>query len=143
MEHFTPVSSLAGGILIGVCASAMLGLLGRVAGVSGILGGLLDARANDWAWRLAFVGGLLAGGAAAAQVDPGALAMTLDRSMAALAGAGLLVGFGSRMGSGCTSGHGVCGMARASRRSIVATATFMTTGALTVLAVSRLFGGRI
>lgn len=151
MEHFTPVSSLVGGILIGLSATATLALLGRVAGISGILGGLmgglragaLSGDRSDLAWRAAFVAGLVAGGLVASALSPPSFAMTLERSTAALAVAGLLVGFGSRLGSGCTSGHGVCGVARLSGRSIAATLTFMTTGALTALVVTQAFGGRI
>lgn len=143
MEHFTPFSSLAGGILIGLAATAMLALLGRIAGVSGILGGLLAGERRELAWRAAFVAGLATGGFAMVRLHPDALAMTLPRSGPALALAGLLVGFGSRLGSGCTSGHGVCGIARASKRSILATVTFMTTGALTALAITQLFGGHV
>ncbi len=143
MEHFTPVTSLLGGILIGLSATATLALLGRVAGISGIVGGMLAGDRADLAWRAAFVAGLLAGGSLALAVHPVAFAMTLERSTPALAVAGLLVGFGSRLGSGCTSGHGVCGIARFSRRSITATLTFMATGALTALVVTQAFGGRI
>ena len=135
MEHFTPVSSLMGGILIGISATAMLGLLGRVAGISGILGGLLARDASGGPWRTAFVAGLLVGGCGFAFVEPAAFAMTLNRSTPALAAAGLLVGFGSRLGSGCTSGHGVCGLSRGSQRSLVAVITFMVTGAITVAIV--------
>lgn len=143
MQNFTPLSSLAGGILIGLSATGMLALLGQVAGVSGICGGLLagDFRAG-W-WRAAFVAGLLAGGALLAATRPDAFAMTLERSVGALVAAGFLVGFGSRLGSGCTSGHGICGIARGSARSIAATLTFMTTGALTALLVTQVFGGRL
>jgi len=143
MEHFTPLSSLLGGILIGVSATAMLGLLGRVAGISGVLGGLLAGDTSGGPWRPAFVAGLLVGGFLFAAAEPAAFAMTLDRSLPALAAAGLLVGFGSRLGSGCTSGHGVCGMARGSKRSIMATLIFMTTGALTALFVTQILGGRL
>jgi hypothetical protein len=143
MEHFTPLASLIGGILIGVSATAMLALLGRVAGISGIVGGLLAGESGEYAWRAAFVGGLLAGGAVAAAVEPAALAMTLDRSTPALAAAGLLVGFGSRLGSGCTSGHGICGIARGSTRSITATAVFMAAGIATALVVTQILGGRL
>jgi len=148
MEHFTPIQSLAGGILIGLSATALLAFLGRIAGISGILGGLLAAAgggeaAAEAAWRAAFVAGLLVGGFALAQLQPEGFAMTLERSSVALAVAGLLVGFGSRLGSGCTSGHGVCGIARGSGRSIVATLTFMTTGALTTLAITQFLGGRL
>jgi uncharacterized membrane protein YedE/YeeE len=141
MEHFTPISSLAGGMIIGLSATGLLLLLGRVAGISGILGGLLAG--DELPWRGAFVAGLLAGGFLASIFYPEALSMTLDRSTPVLAAAGLLVGFGSRLGSGCTSGHGVCGISRGSKRSIAATVTFMTTGALTALAITRLFAGRI
>jgi uncharacterized protein len=143
MEHFTPWSSLAGGVLIGLAATALLALLGRVAGISGILGGLLAGERSEFAWRGAFVAGLLAGGLVLGEVRPASFAMTIDRSGVALALAGLLVGFGSRLGSGCTSGHGVCGMARASRRSITATITFMATGAMAAFLASHVFGGRL
>lgn len=147
MENFTSLPSLAGGVLIGLSATGLLALLGRVAGISGIVGGLLGAFGGgdraEAPWRAAFVAGLLAGGASLAAIRPEGFAMTLERSTAALVAAGFLVGFGSRMGSGCTSGHGVCGIARGSGRSIVATATFMATGALTTLAVTQAFGGRL
>lgn len=141
MEHFTPVSSLFGGIAIGLSATALLATLGRIAGISGIVGGLYAAEAGDRQWRLAFVAGLLAGGAGAAALAPEALAMTLERSTVALAAGGLLVGFGTRLGNGCTSGHGVCGLARGSRRSLAATLTFMTSGMVTVLLTHRWFEG--
>ena len=143
MEHFTPVRSLLGGVLIGLSATATLALLGRVAGISGIMGGLLAGQENEWSWRAAFVLGLLVGGAVLGSFDPGDFAITLDRSAPTFVIAGLLVGFGSRLGSGCTSGHGVCGVARASRRSITATATFMATGAATALVITQFFGGRL
>ena len=143
MEHFTPLPSLAGGILIGLAATTMLALLGRVAGISGIVGGLLAGDGEDSRWRAAFVAGLLAGGCLAALFSPGLVAMSLPRTLPSLALAGFLVGFGSRLGSGCTSGHGVCGIARFSKRSIVATVTFMTTGALTAFVVTQVFGGRM
>jgi len=135
MEHFTPLSSLVGGILIGLSATATLALLGRVAGISGIVGGLLAGDRSEFAWRAAFVAGLLAGGALAASSHPGAFAMSLDRSAPALVVAGLLVGFGSRLGSGCTSGHGVCGLGRLSGRSLVAVVTFAASGAVATLVV--------
>jgi len=143
MENFTPLSSLVGGILIGLSATGMLALLGRVAGISGICGGLLAGDRSGGPWRAAFVMGLLVGGATLAAFLPENFAMTLPRSTGSLVLAGLLVGFGSRLGSGCTSGHGVCGMARGSVRSIAATMTFMTTGALTALVVTQVFGGRL
>jgi uncharacterized protein len=139
--HFTPASSLFGGILIGVSASLLLLGVGRIAGITGIVGGVFRWRRKDLAWRLWFLGGLVGGGVLLGRLRPGVFTGQLDISGAWLMVAGLLVGFGTRMGNGCTSGHGVCGVGRLSRRSIVATAVFMTTGALTVLAVRHLRGG--
>lgn len=136
MHNFTPVSALAGGALIGLAASALLVFTGRVAGISGILDGFLRPTpgARDWGWRAAFLGGLLASGAGLILLRPGTVVEPV-RSLGVLTTAGLLVGFGSRMGSGCTSGHGVCGISRFSRRSLVATLTFMATGIATVTLV--------
>ncbi len=123
-DHFTPLRALGGGVLIGLSASAMILFPGRIAGVSGILGGLMPPRRGDAAWRIAFVSGLLLAPMAVslwrAPSPPG-----LSANMFLLAVAGGLVGFGARLGSGCTSGHGVCGLARLSPRSLAATATFM------------------
>lgn len=130
MENFTPVASTIGGMLIGLAASLMLLLHGRITGISGIVAGLLKPRPGDIGWRLLFVSGLLAGGIAFAFLRPEAVADDLQRSTVATAAAGLLVGVGTRMSNGCTSGHGVCGLARFSPRSAVAVATFMTTGAI-------------
>ncbi len=130
MESFTPVASTLGGAMIGASAAMMLLLHGRIAGVSGILGGVLTPRAGDFAWRLAFVLGLVAGGAVIWTLWPTAMENTAPRGLAVTALAGLLVGAGTRLGSGCTSGHGVCGISRLSPRSLVATATFMTTGTI-------------
>ncbi len=143
MQHLTVLPSLAGGILIGLSASALLAVSGKIAGISGIVGGLLTPKVGDTAWRGAFVVGLMTGGLALASFAPGTLEMTLPRSTAAVIVAGLLVGFGSRLGSGCTSGHGVCGIARGSRRSLAATVTFMLTGAAVALIVTQFFGGRV
>jgi uncharacterized protein len=140
MSEFTPVSSLAGGALIGIAATLLLWLDGRVAGISGIVGGLLRRQPEDAAWRIAFVVGLLGGGVVLRLVAPARVAFTLERSTAVLIIAGLLVGYGTQLGNGCTSGHGVCGLSRGSRRSLAATLTFMTTGALTALAVRHLGG---
>jgi uncharacterized membrane protein YedE/YeeE len=136
--NFTPVTALLGGLLIGVAAAALLLLNGRILGVSGIAGGLLQPRSGETGWRLWFIAGLL--------VPP--LMLGLSRTMDVpkftgslwiIALAGLLVGFGSRMGSGCTSGHGICGIARLSQRSIVATLCFMLTGFLTVYLTRHVF----
>ncbi|HEX6155946.1 MAG TPA: YeeE/YedE family protein [Burkholderiales bacterium] len=129
-SHFTPWSSLAGGMLIGLAAAMLVLLNGRVAGVSGIVGGLLVPRAGDIGWRLAFVGGLLVAPAAMAFY---AVSPRIDAGFGTLALAGLLVGAGTSYGSGCTSGHGVCGLSRLSPRSLVATAAFMAAGIATVL----------
>ena len=143
MENFTPIPALAGGAMIGLAASALLLLTGRVAGISGIYGGLLRPVAGDLGWRAAFVLGLLIGGAGLALLMPDAVAATPDRSLAATAVAGLVVGFGVRMGNGCTSGHGVCGLSRMSVRSLAATLTFMATGFATASAIQLLAGGRL
>lgn len=136
---FTPLASTVGGILIGLAAGLLLLLTGRVAGVSGILGGVFLEK-GDRGWRLAFLAGLLVGGAALAAFAPQMLSASPASSKAVLIAAGLLVGVGTQLGSGCTSGHGICGLPRLSLRSLVAVITFITTGALTVLAV-RLLGG--
>jgi len=129
--HFTPLASFGGGLLIGLGAAVLLLANGRIAGVSGILGGLLRPARGDVGWRLAFLLGLLAAplGWLALQAMPPA---QIDHKPALLAAAGLLVGLGTRFGSGCTSGHGVCGIARLSPRSMVATLCFMAAGFLTV-----------
>ncbi len=123
--------ALAGGALIGLSTALFLLLTGRIAGISGVLGGLLSPRAGDMGWRAAFVGGLLLAGAGAARVAPPALCAPLARAPIFIVLAGLLVGFGTRLGNGCTSGHGVCGISRGSPRSLASVLTFMTTGILT------------
>jgi uncharacterized protein len=132
--HFSPLSALAGGATIGLAAGLCALLLGRVAGVSGILAGLIPPRPGDIAWRAAFVAGLLAAPAIFSLVRPLARP-EFGSGPAILVVAGLLAGFGARLGSGCTSGHGVCGLSRLSLRSAVATATFMATAVLTVFVV--------
>jgi uncharacterized membrane protein YedE/YeeE len=143
MDAFTPVSALVGGAFIGLAASVLLLVNGRIAGISGIYGGLLKPTPGDTAWRAAFVGGLLTGGIALLLFMPGAIADASSRSLGATALAGVLVGFGVRMGSGCTSGHGVCGITRTSPRSMLATATFMGTGILTASLITVLLGGSL
>jgi uncharacterized membrane protein YedE/YeeE len=139
MHDLTPVPALLGGALIGLAASLLLLVNGRVAGISGITGGLLDGPPGDARWRVAFLAGLAAGAAVMSLVLPQAFAPSLSRSAVTLLGAGLLVGYGTRLSNGCTSGHGVCGVSRGSLRSIAATATFIATGAVTV-ALMRLWG---
>ena len=139
-SEFTPLLSLAGGALIGISASAMLLLEGRIAGISGIIGGLFTPRAGDIAWRVAFLGGLLVAGLAAAALDPARIATGPDRDPWMLIVAGLLVGVGTRLGNGCTSGHGVCGLSRMSPRSLASVAVFMAVGAAVAMLVGRLRG---
>ena len=129
------VQSFLGGVLIGSAAGALMVVMGRIAGVSGIIGGLLPPRAGDTAWRASFVAGLVAGGMCLELLAPDPFRGLAATPYAVLLPAGLLVGFGASLGSGCTSGHGVCGVSRLSPRSIVATLTFMLTGALTVYVV--------
>ena len=137
--HFTPWSALAGGLLIGLATAMFLLFNGRIAGISGILGGLLRPMAGDIGWRIAFVSGLLGAPLVYALVAP-LPAVRVDADMATLVIAGLLVGAGTRYGSGCTSGHGVCGLSRLSPRSMVATASFMLAGVVTVFIVRHLIG---
>lgn len=135
---FTPGAALAGGLLIGLAAALLVLLAGRVAGISGILGGLLRTGARDRGWRLAFLGGLLASPWVFALVaEP--LKPRIDGGWGTLIAAGLLVGIGTRYGAGCTSGHGVCGLSRLSPRSAVATLAFMAAGFATVFVARHLF----
>jgi uncharacterized protein len=141
IENFTPASALIGGMLIGVAASLLLLINGRIAGVSGIAGGLLRADPGERAWRVLFVVGLMAGAGAYGLIAPWPVSISIDASWPVLIAGGLLVGFGTQLGSGCTSGHGVCGIARLSPRSIVATLVFMLTAAATVFVVRHVIGG--
>ena len=143
MENFTPIASVIGGILIGLSASVLLLFNGRIAGVSGIVGGLLTPAKNEVGWRVAFVVGLVTGGLILRFFSPGLFEIAIERSAVAFALAGFLVGFGARLGSGCTSGHGVCGVSRFSPRSLVATAIFIFVGATTVYFVAHVFGGSL
>ncbi|MFT3814689.1 MAG: YeeE/YedE family protein [Acidovorax sp.] len=137
--HFTPLSALAGGALIGLAAALLVLLNGRIAGISGVLGGLLRPQRGDVAWRAAFVLGLVAAPLAWA-LCAAVPAPRIDAGYGTLALAGLLVGLGTRYGAGCTSGHGVCGLSRLSPRSLAATLIFMGAGFATV-AVLRHWGG--
>lgn len=137
--NFTPWASLAGGVLIGLAASLFVLFNGRIAGISGILGGLLQWPRGDTAWRIAFLLGLIGAPLAFGLFAP-LPAVRVDAGTATLIGAGLLVGLGTRYGAGCTSGHGVCGLSRLSPRSMVATAAFMGAGFVTVFVVRHLLG---
>ncbi len=135
---FTPYAALGGGMLIGLAAAMFVLLNGRIAGISGVVGGLLRPHKGDLSWRAAFVLGMV--------VSPTVFALfatvpvpRIDAQYMALVAAGLLVGVGTRVGSGCTSGHGVCGLSRLSPRSLAATVTFMGTGFVTVLLLRHIF----
>jgi len=147
LENFTPISATIGGLLIGLSATMLLLLHGRIAGISGIIGGLLPPKSNDGAWRILFVVGLIAGAGlypflggdvSGTNVNPYALGDAAH--VVLLVAGGLLVGFGTQVGSGCTSGHGVCGLGRLSPRSLVATLTFMAVAAATVFIVRSVAG---
>lgn len=140
MASFDPISALLGGVLIGAAATLLLAGSGRIAGISGILGGALERPRGDSVWRWLFLGGLLAGAALHQWLEPAAVEPRTGFPVWALLVAGLLVGVGTRLGSGCTSGHGVCGLARLSRRSLVAVLTFMTTGVATVFVLRHVLG---
>ena len=134
--------ALLGGLLIGLAALLLLAGAGRIAGVSGIVGGALTRPAGDLAWRLAFVLGLVGGGAVLRVLSPETLPKSLPNANLTIVLAGLLVGFGARLGGGCTSGHGVCGLGRRSPRSLAAVLTFMTTAFVTVYLARHVLGGR-
>ncbi len=141
MDHFTPAPALLGGVLIGLSAVLLLLTDGRIAGISGIVAGLLAPRRGETGWRVAFVAGMIAAPLVLAWLVGAGQPISIVRSPALLVGAGLLVGFGTRLGSGCTSGHGVCGLARFSPRSVVATLTFLLTAGLTVFVIRHAWGG--
>lgn len=136
---FTPWHALAGGALIGIAAAMLILLNGRIAGISGVLGGLLKPTRGDAAWRIAFVGGLVAA-PLLYTLFFSAPVVTIDAGFGALVAAGLLVGVGTRYGAGCTSGHGVCGLSRFSPRSLVATLAFMGAGFATVFVLRHVLG---
>src|SRR5438309_11732596 len=136
MVNFTPISAVIGGGLIGLSAVLLMLLTGRIAGISGILGGLLDFRSEDKDWRIAFIAGLIVAPLIAGWMGYGMPPPELPASWAVIIAAGVLVGFGTRLGGGCTSGHGICGIARLSARSIMATAIFVFT-AIVVVALTR------
>lgn len=133
--NFTPVPALIGGTIIGLSAAVLWWLTGRIAGVSTILGQTFSTDEGELNWRLAFVGGLVAAGLGTELLAPGAIHFELAAGYGQLIVGGLLVGIGTQVGSGCTSGHGVCGVSRLSVRSIVATLCFMATGMVTVFAL--------
>jgi uncharacterized protein len=140
MDNFTPVSALLGGLLIGLAAAILWLTNGRIAGISGIVGNLPSARSGDIVWRVMFLAGLIVAPLLYA-VLAGTPVIRLDAGVPAILGGGLLVGFGTRLGGGCTSGHGVCGLARWSPRSLVATCLFMAAGFFTVFLTRHVMAG--
>ena len=132
MENFTPISGLIGGLLIGLATVMMMLFNGKIAGISGIVGGLLARKGSEVAWRAVFVAGLLIGAFIYMLATGGPIPVNLQASLPVMVVAGLLVGFGTRLGSGCTSGHGVVGIARFSKRSVVATLVFFVVAIVTV-----------
>jgi uncharacterized membrane protein YedE/YeeE len=132
VENFTPVSGLIGGLLIGLSTVLLILFNGRISGISGIIGGLLARKASEIGWRAVFLVGLLLGAFVYVLATGVALPVDIQVSLPVLVVAGLLLGFGARLGSGCTSGHGICGIARFSKRSIVATLVFFATSIFTV-----------
>lgn len=141
MDQFTPVSALVGGLLIGSAATLMWLVYGRITGISGILGGVLAPRPGEIAWRLLFLAGLVGGAGLVPWLTGAALTWVPQTGTVGMVIAGLLVGFGTRMGSGCTSGHAICGIARLSKRSFAATLVFMATAIVTVYVLRHLLGG--
>ena len=139
-SHFTPWSSLAGGMTIGIAVAVFTLLNGRIAGISGIVGGLFRLQTGDIGWRIAFVAGLVTA-PLVWQLFHSLPTFQIDTGYGILALAGLIVGIGTRYGSGCTSGHGVCGLSRLSPRSIIATLVFMGTGFVTVYIMRHMLGG--
>ena len=139
MAAFEVTMPLLGGVLIGIAAAMMLLFSGRIAGISGIFGGMLFQQGDERVWRSAFVAGLIGGGVGLYGLNPELFANTSGRGLGMIALAGLLVGIGTRIGGGCTSGHGVCGVARGSGRSLVATLGFMGAGFATVFLLRHVF----
>jgi uncharacterized membrane protein YedE/YeeE len=141
MANFTPLSAAIGGGLIGLASVLLMLLTGRIAGISGILGGLLNPRSGEIGWRIAFIAGLILAPLMAGLIGHGMRPPQMPASWTVIVGAGLLVGFGTRLAGGCTSGHGICGMARLSARSIAATVVFMAVAITTVALTHHVFGG--
>lgn len=141
MTDFTPISGLIGGMMIGLAAVLFLFSIGRIAGVSGVAGGVIGGRDNDLAWRLAFLAGIILGPFIVALATGAMASVDVATPWPWLIVAGLLVGFGTRLGAGCTSGHGVCGLARGSRRSFLSTGLFFAVAVLTVFITRHLLQG--
>lgn len=142
MTDFTPLLSLGGGLLIGLATVALMASHGRIAGINGIVNGILTTRfSQDWAWRAAFLAGMIASPLVMLGLTGNLPQISVPSSPMLLVAGGFLTGIGATFGSGCTSGHGVCGMSRLSARSIVATLTFMATAGITVFLIRHVIGG--
>jgi uncharacterized protein len=141
MANFTPISAAIGGALIGLSAVLLMLFTGRIAGISGIVAGLINPQTSDRNWRVAFIAGLIAAPLAAVIAGYGVPTPQMPQSYISIVVGGLLVGFGTRLGSGCTSGHGICGIARLSPRSIVATGVFMLAAIIVVALTHHVAGG--
>jgi uncharacterized protein len=141
MAHFTPLSAAIGGALIGLSAVLLMLSSGRIAGISGIFSGLLNLRGEDKGWRIAFLAGLILAPVIAGLLGHAMPTPSLPSNWVVIVAAGLLVGFGTRLGGGCTSGHGICGIARLSPRSVAATVIFIVTAILTVAVTRHVIGG--
>jgi uncharacterized membrane protein YedE/YeeE len=141
MAEFSALSGIIGGAMIGTAAALFLLVTGRIAGISGILGGAITTDAKDLGWRLAFLAGLVLGPLMLRFIAGTEVLITPQTSIPVLVLAGLAVGFGTRLGNGCTSGHGVCGLARGSRRSLAATVTFFLSAMVTVFVARHVIGG--
>lgn len=140
MENFTPISALIGGAMIGLAALLLMLLLGRIAGISGIAAGIFESSGSERLWRAGFVAGLILAPLLYGVFQSPLPDITISSSLPLLVTAGLLVGFGTRLGSGCTSGHGVCGLSRLSLRSLAATLIFMGSAGITLFVVRHLVG---
>lgn len=141
MDNFTPVSAAIGGAMIGLSAVLLMVFTGRIAGISGIFAGLINPQTTDRSWRAAFLAGLVAAPFAATLVGYAVPTPQMPSSYICVVIGGLLVGFGTRLGSGCTSGHGICGIARLSPRSVVATGVFMLAAIIVVALTHHVFAG--
>ena len=141
MANFTPISAAVGGALIGLSAALLMMLNGRIAGITGLFAGLIDPIGSERIWRTTFIAGLIAAPLSAALLGLALPLPQMPASLAVIAAAGLFVGFGTRLANGCTSGHGVCGIARLSPRSIAATAIFMGAAIIVVALTRHVFGG--
>jgi hypothetical protein len=141
MANFTPVSAAIGGALIGLAAVLLMLFTGRIAGISGIFGGLINPQSDDRGWRAAFIAGLVAAPLSAVLLGYPVPLPQMPGNVVTIVAGGLLVGFGTRLGSGCTSGHGICGIARISPRSIAATCAFMAAAIVVVALTHHVFGG--